>query len=162
MAVLGAITALFGVVGLAALFQPLPGEDSDTTATDSPTMHASCDDKPKQGKPVLARSIRVNVFNAGTRSGLATTTLNTLGERGFSLGIAGNAPSGTKVAKVQVWTQDPTSTEAKLVALQFGKHTVIREGKDLAPGINVVVGTGFPGFVKAPNRLKSPATQPVC
>lgn len=162
IAVLCAITAIFGIVGLAALFQPFPGSD-DTAATVSPTasVKATCDRKPG-GKAVLARNIRVNVFNAGTRSGLASSTLAALGNRGFGMGIAGNAPAGTAVPKVQVWASDPASAEAELVALQFGKRTVIRVGKDLAPGINVVVGTGFPGFVAAPTKLKPRSTQPVC
>ncbi|QLQ09338.1 MAG: LytR C-terminal domain-containing protein [Nocardioidaceae bacterium] len=163
LTLLALITAGAAVVGLNALFQPFPGEDDPVISDPDSTPSATCEEDPaKEGKAVHARDVTVNVFNAGSTAGLASTTLMTLGERGFQIGVAGNAPSGTEVPRVQVWATDPGSTEAKLVALQFGRNTIIRKGKDLAPGINVIVGTKFTGFKPAPRQLRPPATAPVC
>lgn len=94
LTLLALITAGAAVVGLNALFQPFPGEDDPVISDPDSTPSATCEEDPaKEGKAVHARDVTVNVFNAGSTAGLASTTLMTLGERGFQIGVAGNAPS---------------------------------------------------------------------
>ena len=105
--------------------------------------------------------MKVSVYNAGDRAGLATETLDALVDRGFQLGEAGNAPDGTEVSFVQVWTEKKDAS-ARLVALQFGQRTLIRKADDLGPGVDVVVGSGFKGLVEAPTSIKAGKAETAC
>ncbi len=142
-----------GLYGLDALFKPLPGDSSGKAAGCSTTSI-------KKGQRIRAHQVQVSVFNAGTRSGLADETLGALRARGFRKGEAGNAPSGSKVKRVQVWTTQRNDAAARLVAQQFGRATKVRfVDTDLGPGVDVVVGNRFGKLVKAKRVLvvKKPA-----
>lgn len=142
-----------GLYGLDALFKPLPGDSSGKAAGCSTTSI-------KKGQRIRAHQVQVSVFNAGTRSGLADETLGALRARGFRKGEAGNAPSGAKVKRVQVWTTQRNDAAARLVAQQFGRATKVRfVDTDLGPGVDVVVGNRFGKLVKAKRVLvvKKPA-----
>ncbi len=105
----------------------------------------------------------VSVFNAGSRAGLAESTLNGLAKRGFRRGEAGNAPANAKLRFVQVWTTRKHDAAAKLVARQFGKKTLLRVvTTDLGPGIDVLVGNDFRGLKKAPRALTVQRKQTFC
>lgn len=151
------LLVVFAVVGFNQLFAPI--DDSGTNIT-APTC------TPQQvpaGGRVKTIDVTVSVFNASDRSGLANETLSSLAERGFRPGDAGNAPEGTDVRYVQVWTTEEGDTAARLVARQFGRGTVVRVGEDLGVGIDVVVGQDFKGLVDgAPRSLRSRGTQEVC
>jgi len=156
MLLLIGILVLGLIVGYNSLFKPLPG-DSSNASTPSP----SC--TPQKAKSVHASEVQVSVFNAGTRLGLASTTLHALTRRGFSEGDLGNAPSGTKVRRVQVWTTVKHDAGARLVARQFGRRTVVRvTSTSLGAGINVVVGNHYHGLRKAPTSLRVSRSQQVC
>jgi LytR cell envelope-related transcriptional attenuator len=147
------------VVGYKSLFSPLPG--SDTTPSANPTR--SCTSPQGKGNRVRTSQVQVSVFNGGTRSGLAGTTLHQLARRGFQKGDVGNAPANAKVKHVQVWTTEKHDAAAKLVALQFGDKTKIQVKKtDLGPGVDVVVGDGYHGLVAAPRVLKVGKAQRLC
>ena len=136
-----------GLYGLDALFKPLPGDSSGKAAGCSTTSI-------KKGQRIRAHQVQVSVFNAGTRSGLADETLGALRARGFRKGEAGNAPSGAKVKRVQVWTTQRNDAAARLVAHQFGRATKVRfVDTDLGPGVDVVVGNRFGKLVKAKRVL---------
>lgn len=152
-----AVLVIFAVVGFNQLFAPI--DDSGTTIT-APTCTPQ---QVEAGGRIRATDVTVSVFNASDRSGLANETLSDLGERGFRLGDAGNAPDGIDVRYVQVWTTEKGDTSAKLVARQFGAGTVVRVGDDLGAGVDVVVGQDFKGLVDgAPRSLRSRGTQEVC
>ncbi len=145
--VLVGILAVGGVYGVKSLFAPIPS-DTPSAGTDCSATTV------KKGQKIRARQVRVSVFNAGSRSGLADETLIALVRRGFRKGQAGNAPEGAKVKKAQVWTTQRKDPAAKLVARQFGKATKVRfVDQDLGPGVDVVVGDGFGKLAKAKKVL---------
>jgi hypothetical protein len=159
MIVLCGVLVLGAVWGFKSLFADIP-EAGLGNAEPSPTCKTQ---KFNAGEPVKAAQIQVSVFNAGNRSGLASTTLNSLANRGFQIGDAGNAPSDAKVSTVQVWSTHARDIEAKLVALQFGKGTPVkRSDVDLGPGVDVVVGNGYHGLAKAPTSLRASSAEEVC
>jgi hypothetical protein len=154
------MTALVGllvaglVVGTRWLFAPM-ADDAELSPGATCTPAAV-----EAGKRLRTRDVTVSVFNAGERSGLASQTLDQLGNRGFKLGDTGNAPEDTRVRFVQVWSTEKDDPAARLVALQFGKNTAVRRGEDLGPGIDVIVGNRFKGLVAgAPRsvRVRQPA-----
>lgn len=152
MLVLCMILVIAGVVGFNALFAPLPGSDEEPSATPS----ESCAVEPvKEGRRLRSRQVVVNVFNAGTRGGLAGTTMDALRGRGFRGGTIGNAPDGTKVRRVQVWIAEGEEDAGKLVARQFGPKTpVLTRENDIVDGIDVVVGNNFRALKRAPRSIK--------
>jgi hypothetical protein len=154
------VLVLGAVIGWQALSAPLPGSDEPAASTPSP----DCDPGLSKGDLVHASDVTVSVFNAGTRSGLAGQTQEQLTARGFIAGDVGNAPGTLAgVRFVRVLADTTTDPAAKLVARQFGRHTLIqKEDDDLGPGVEVVVGDRFVGLVKAPRQLKAAASGSGC
>lgn len=151
---------LLGAVwGWRSLFAPLP-EAPRGVAEPGPTCTTEL---VEVGERLRAGQVRVSVFNAGTRSGLAGQTLDALVERGFLPGDVGNAPEDVRVRKVQVWSTVEDDPEARLVARQFGKNVKVRfSDEDLGPGVDVVVGDRFRRLVRAPRALRVHEPQEVC
>jgi hypothetical protein len=142
--VLVGILVLGVVLGVNALFAPLPNETPAATPSPTCTVKAV-----KKGQRIVPRQVQVSVFNGGTRGGLAGGTMQALASRGFKRGKVGNAPTGTTVKWVQVWTTLPNDDSARLVARQFGRETKVRVTRtDLGPGIDVVVGDALGKLAK--------------
>lgn len=161
LSVLCVILAVGAVVGFNALFAPLPGSDDEPpSASPSPTCDVT---KVKKGERLRSSQVTVNVFNAGTRAGLAGATLDKLRARGFQGGEIGNAPSGSKVRRAQVWVTAGEQAAGRLVARQLGPRVPVRTPEeDLADGVDVVVGNGFRNLVKAPRSIVVREAQSGC
>lgn len=155
------LLVLVGILLGAAYYgwQTVVSPATDTSTANGPT-HAS---KPTcvrhkrflKGQEIRAADIVVNVFNAGTVSGLAGDALTALHQKGFGMGIAANPPHGVTASNVTILTNSPGSPEVKLVANQFIGKVLVRRGPSLAPGIDVVIGQDFKGIAKkAPNMLR--------
>jgi len=131
-----------------------PARDDD----DPPTVAApTCDETEtfERGQVIRSKDILVNVYNAGSVSGLAGETLDVLASRGFEPGKADNAPTGTHATNVTIITSDKKSPSVTLVAAQFKGKVEVVKGEDLAPGIDIVVGNEFKGVdKKAKKKLK--------
>ena len=154
LAVLFVVLAGMAVYGFKAATAPLP--DSGSTAKNP------CSEDEKQVKKFLRRGdVQVSVFNAGSRSGFAGTTLEKIEAAGFKGGNAGNAPGDAQVRRAVVWTTKPDDPAARLVALALGGKTpIVVTEKDLGPGIDVLVGDRFNKLDKAAaQRVR--LTQPV-
>lgn len=117
----------------------------------------------EEGSKLASESVTVSVYNASDRSGFASKTLTRLERRGFRPGSVGNAPTGTDVAKVEVWTQDASDPAAQLVARQFGKKTpVVEKVEPLGPGPDVITGPKARKLKKAPRQIKVQQTVTEC
>jgi hypothetical protein len=118
----------------------------------------------RKGDRVRSRDVTVSVFNAGTRSGLAAETLDSLVSRRFIAGDVGNAPRRMSgVSFVRVLAPRKNDPAARLVALQFGRDTFIEKTRtDLGPGVDVIVGNDFRGLVKAPRSIVARAAGSGC
>ena len=161
MTVLVALLVVAGLYGWRAISSP---EDNDKTTTQKQKSGKGCDDGLKKGDIVKSSAVTVSVFNAGSRSGLAADTLGQLTDRRFIRGDIGNAPSGfSGVRFVRVLAPTVDDPAARLVALQFGRHTLVQKTKsDLGAGVDVVVGNEYVGLVKAPNQIKATARGSGC
>jgi hypothetical protein len=152
LVVLGAMAAY----GIKSALAPLPGGSAKAN---------SCTGTEKEIKQFLRRGeVQVSVFNAGTRSGLAGTTLDQIEAAGFLPGNAGNAPRSTEVRRAIVWTTTPNDPSAKLVALALGPGTRIEVTEtDLGPGVDVLVGNKFHGLdKKAVKQIRLPKPVETC
>jgi hypothetical protein len=158
MLVLCGLLVLGVIVGVNALFAPLP----DTGKAIEP--ESSCaPDSVSKGDRIRSKQVVVSVFNAGTRGGLADQTLSALAKRGFKEGELGNAPEDAKVRTAQVWTGRRHDAAARLVASQLGrKARVVVTDEDLGDGVDVVVGNDFRGLVKAKRSIVVRSNQAAC
>jgi hypothetical protein len=152
--VLVGILAAGALIGIKSLLAPI-SETSDTPVCSTTPV--------RKGQRISARQITVNVYNAGTRAGLADETMGVLTNRGFRKGEVGNAPKGTRVTVVQIWSTKGNDAAARLVALQFGRSVRVQVKKtDLGPGVDVVVGDGFRRLVRARRVVVVRNAQSVC
>ncbi|MBO0843206.1 MAG: LytR C-terminal domain-containing protein [Nocardioides sp.] len=130
MAVLVVLVALAFTWGWKAMTAPFPQKVAAPPCVQT---------KVKQGDKVYPSQVVVSVLNASSRSGLAGRAMSTLTDKGFVKGSTNNAPSGTKVEGAEVWTSDPSSPAAQLVASWLGNAKIVR-GTASSPGITVVAG----------------------
>jgi hypothetical protein len=134
MAVLGAVLVGAAMYGWNKLTAPLPVAEDPGPCTDV-TVEA--------GQKIFPDMVTVSVLNAGTRSGLAGSTMELLtGE-----GEMANLQADRKVNRVQVWVSEKPAPEATLVKSWLGKKVkvLVREqDAQEAPGVVVVVGNKFP------------------
>ena len=128
---LGLLLVVATVWGFRALTEPLPQDDPIAICEDA-TVTA--------GSEVRRDEIVVSVFNGSGRSGLASTTMAQLEERGFVPGDVGDAPQ--PASSTQIWADDPTRPDVQLVQRQFKQARVVT-GTELGPGVVVVVGEKF-------------------
>lgn len=137
LVVLVAITLVMLFLGLRWATQDYP--DLSSYADNSTCL----DTRVAAGQSLHTSEVVVSVYNASTKSGLASTTMRELMERGFAAGSTGNSPTA-EVKKVEIWS-DSVNPAALLVAEQFGKGTRIVSGRpDLGgDGVIVVLGDGY-------------------
>jgi hypothetical protein len=160
MLVLIGILVLGAVWGWRSLFAELP--ETEASAGDEPAENCTTE-LVDAGEKLRSRQVRVSVFNAGTRAGLAGQTLDALIDRGFLAGQIGNAPSDLDVRRVQVWSTVEDDPAARLVARQFGKKVKVRySDEDLGTGVDVIVGDRFNGLKKAPRAIAVKTSREVC
>jgi hypothetical protein len=161
IAVLLVLLAVGAVVGWKTLSAPFPGSaNAASTHSHKPT----CDPRLTKGGLVHSTDVTVSVYNAGTRTGLAGQTQQQLVARGFIPGDVGNAPGNLGgVRFVRVLSHSRADPAARLVALQFGRHTFVQRSKaSLGPGVDVIVGDRFVGLARAPRAIKARASGSGC
>lgn len=150
LVVLVVVLGLMGYYGVQQALKPFPAGKGAKKAP-------SCSEQEKQVKQFLARSdVQVSVYNAGSRSGLASVTLEKLENAGFIGGNSGNAPGSAEVRRAVVWTTKRNDDAARLVAQSLGASTQVQvTTTDLGPGVDVLVGNRFRALDRAaPRRIK--------
>lgn len=158
LVVLALLTVGMGWLGARWVSEPLP----QLTASDPLPF---CDPLPETDAEFVRRKdVRVSVFNSGEKAGHAQAVLTLLENAGFKAGAVGNAPEGMSHQRAVVYSVNPDSTAAHLVAAALGPKTEVIGSQDaLGPGVMVVIGDKFkrldPGAVR---KLEIPAVQPDC
>jgi hypothetical protein len=157
--VLLALVVAGGYYGYQALLTPLEGDRAGTSRGGR-----NCEAGLRKGETVRTRDVTVSVLNAGTRSGLAGQVQERLVARGFIAGATDNAPEDQLVRFVRVLAPSRKDPAARLVAVQFGKGTLIQRSRvDLGPGVDVIVGDRFKGLQRgAPRRLRATVSGSGC
>jgi len=116
-----------------------------------------------KGSRLRSAQVLVNVYNAGSREGLASQTLDRLRSRGFRPGEASNAPTQIRVDKVAIYDRERTSTEVALVRRQFRGPVRVVDRPDIGEGVDVVVGNDYRGVdTRAPRSVLLPKSERVC
>lgn len=118
----------------------------------------------KAGTDLNSNVVRVNVFNASTRSGLANRVTINLQANGFLGGQIGNSTSQATPGRVAILTPNRDDPRVKLVAAQFrDKVTYAELDIEVPGGVTVVVGNNFSGLKsKARTSVKTDRDIRVC
>lgn len=153
LVVLGLFLVAAGAWGLSALTKPFPQRAEPPICVDVPFA---------AGERIFRGDIIVSVLNAGSRNGLAGLTMDLFVDAGFAEGQKGNTEPGTKVANVEIWTEEPRHPAVKLVARQLGKGVKVVRREPTVAGVQVVVGDQFEELVEAPKRVKARSDVEVC
>jgi hypothetical protein len=136
LTVLGVLVVFAAVWGWRGLTEPLPEDDPGAICEDTAVA---------AGGEVRRDQVVVSVFNGSDRSGLASSTMAQLAERGFVEGDVGDAP--LPAATTQIWSSEPTNPAVLLVKQQFKKAKIVT-GDPLGVGVVVVVGAKFQALKK--------------
>ena len=147
------ILVVGGAWGWSQVTKPFPGKADPPICVDTAV---SAGDKVYPGQVV------VSVFNAGTRDGLAGRTMALFTQHGFVAGDSGNAPTGTRVPWVQIWTTDPKSPAVRLVASHLGRHVNIVHRQASGAGVVVMVGDGFTKLVHGREKVRVGSDATIC
>jgi len=152
-----AVLALLFVIGVvwawSAVTEPFP----------EPEETPDCvEEQFTAGSRLRPGDVLVNVMNAGNQEGLARNTMDALVRHGFGEGSRGNATVPKGSSGPQVWTSDPGSPAARLVASYLGPRADIVEQTTAEEGITVVVGDSFPGVVKGMRSIRVQEDTWVC
>ncbi len=156
VAVIVASAAVLGLLGWGSLqlFDVFSGGGT-AKAADGPQHCARPSAEPARvAKLPEPKSVKVNVLNATTRSGLAKETADELKKRGFTIGEVGNAPAAydkkVKTAGLLIGPKSAADSSLKVLGTQFagaGTRTDARKGAAL----DLVIGDGF-------TKLTAPGT----
>lgn len=153
LAVLALVLVIGGAWGWSAVTEPFPGRADAPTCSLQPVA---------TGDKVYPEEVTVSVLNAGTREGLAGRTMQLLEDEGFDQGDSGNAPSGTHIETVEIWTDDPQSPAVRLVASRLGDTLEIVSHDTTAAGVVVVVGDGFSALSKGRDSMVAHEDGEIC
>ncbi|MGB0101569.1 MAG: LytR C-terminal domain-containing protein [Nocardioides sp.] len=153
IAVLSLLLVVAAIWGWSAATKPLPGK------VDTPIC---VDQVIAEGEKVFPQDVTVSVYNAGSRDGLAGLVMQELTEAGFHQGNGGNAAPTVRVSKVQIWTEDPTSPDVRLVASRLGKKVQIESRTGPGAGVTVVVGDKFGETRKGRKAVVAEADVEIC
>lgn len=138
------VTLLLLVTLAVLAWQSSTGDDEpDVRARPEPTCPT-----PATLPPAIAPAkVRVNVYNATDRRGLAAKVAGQLERRGFDVRKVDNDPLGrTVTGAAEVRHGDEGAAAARTVAAQVGPVVAVPDGR---PGgsVDLVVGTGFTALV---------------
>lgn len=159
----GALTLL--VAAIVFVVGGITGLRLLTASTGSAEAVPTCRDTVvRTGDELASNQVRVNVFNASNRSGLANRALIDLQANGFLSGEIGNSTSTTTPRTVTILTKDRRDPRVRLVAAQFrNKVSYAEPDVTVGEGIVVLVGNKYTGIKKsAISTIKTDRDIPVC
>lgn len=110
--------------------------------------------------PLRPQHVRVTVYNATKRSGLAATVSKALKERGFVVGAPANDPARRTIPQSAEVRFGPTGERAaQLVLLQVPGAVLIPDQTRTDASVDLVLGEGFQAL--APAASATGPTDPV-
>lgn len=140
--------------GWTSVTQPLPASTAPTEKC-VPTVV-------EKGSTVRPGQVVVSILNASSREGLAGRTMQLFEDEGYVVGNSGNAPSSTRVARAEIWSEDPDDPAVQLVRSRLGRNTRVVNTPASAPGVIVVVGDRFRDLAKGRDAVRVQRDTSIC
>lgn len=120
---------------------------SAPTAVTSATASASCSADPEPAAaPPAPSTIRVNVYNATSRPGLASAVAAQLKDRGFTIGRSGNSPDGKAVGIPAIVVAGPAGQAGATVVSTEIDGSLTKTDQRSDDSVDLVIGDGFTGI----------------
>lgn len=120
----------------------LRGDPAPTPVAASPTPCVTTTVQPGLALPKPA-TVTVNVFNATDRSGLARTTADELGRRGFGIGSIANDPLGATIAGVGEVRHGPDGLAGAQLVTYYVPGAVLVADARTGSTVDLVLGETF-------------------
>lgn len=152
LALLALVLVLAGLWGWNAISEPFPKDHGPPVCVEREVA---------KGDRVTPRDVTVSVQNASSRVGLAGLTMDLLTEAGFRQGEEGNTPGKRRVARVEIWTDDPRNPAVRLVASHLGDVDVVKRPTRVK-GVLVVVGDRFDDLVRGKKSIRATEGTTIC
>lgn len=135
------VLLLVSALGAGGWYYLLRADPTTKTATASPSK--SCPAPSPTPTTAPAAQVRLNVFNATERRGLALTVATELRKRGFKVGKVGNDPANRTVTGVaEVRSSTMGAAAARTVSAQVDAFVVVPDQRKDA-SVDLVVGAAF-------------------
>jgi LytR cell envelope-related transcriptional attenuator len=133
------LLVLLGFVSFAALYgwRAITGDAAEEDAAAQQCLPAAPADGPPPGE------VQVNVYNATTRSGLASSTAGQLRERGFVILDVANDPLARQIDATAEVRANPAQQAAANVVLAQLPDAVFVPDQRAEPTIDLVLGDAF-------------------
>lgn len=138
-----------------AFWYALSYYQADNEARASRPPAATC--RPFDPEAITPAKVKVNVYNASTRQGLALSVSKELAERGFVIGKVANDPSSRKAPTVAEVRHGPAGKEqAALVVAALPKGTKVVADKRKGAGVDVALGAKYTRLAPVPTSTALP------
>jgi len=156
MTVLVVLLLAAAVWGWTRLTAPVPAPELGTASSGVCTPRDY-----EAGATLTAADVVVNVYNASGRSGLAQQTMTALTGRGFTAGNTGNAPEGAEVARVEIRTNNISSTAVGILRANLGDPVVVTLDEDV-DAVTLYVGPGWDDLKGEEGSRTVPVAETIC
>ena len=134
-----------------------------TASADTFDAAPTCENRTvAEGEKLTSNLVKVNVYNASQRAGLANRVGINLQRRGFQAGTVANSTSEVKPDGVAVLTDDRDDPRVKLVAQQFDDVEFSEPDIKIADGVTVIVGDSYKDLVDASREIETDRAITVC
>jgi hypothetical protein len=153
LAVLAVLLVVGVSWGFAQVTEPFPGKVDPPICVETSFP---------AGERIYPQDVTVSVLNASKREGLAGRTMAEFIADGFDEGQTRNAPDGTAVERVEIWTTDADNPAVLLVRSRLGQAEVLEKADPGAAGIVVVVGDLFEETFEGRPSIKTDDDVVVC
>lgn len=119
--------------------------------------------KPGTKQRIAAQDVTVNVYNAGSTTGLANDIAQQLRERGFQIGLVANAQDeAADVTRLRIMGRANDAPEVQLLAAHVRKPERVPDSRQ-EPEVDLILGDEFDGLVKdGPKVLEVETTVATC
>ncbi|GAB3073170.1 LytR C-terminal domain-containing protein [Nocardioides zeae] len=156
MTVLVVLLLAAAIWGWTRLTAPVPAPELGTASSGVCTPRDY-----EAGATLTAADVVVNVYNASGRSGLAQQTMTALTGRGFTAGNTGNAPEGAEVARVEIRTNNISSTAVGILRANLGDPVVVTLDEDV-DAVTLYVGPGWDDLKGEEGSRTVPVAETIC
>ena len=115
--------------------------------------------------PLIPAQVKVNVYNATSRSGLAAKTAAEVRKRGFRVATVANDPLGKEVAATAEVRYGRTGTASSVLVIKLVKGAKAVPDQRTDSTVDLVLGEKFKTLVAAPKKgaaTPTPAAPATC
>jgi hypothetical protein len=117
---------------------------------------------PSTPPPLRPEQVKVNVYNATQRTGLAAKTATALSLREFAVGTYANDPKNEKVSGIAIIRYGPQGAAAAAVLAKHVAGVKLVKDKRKGAGVDLVLGAKYKNLTPLSSTTPTPVASPTC